>query len=407
MTDTPEPVTGDPPIAGHGPDRTHVWQRSGLLMWEAFFALVLVATCVSVLNEYDRPLTTRIIAAVLLLGQVGWYLGYGRRIVRAERQGAPATVYLTGIGMLQVGASLAVPGAAFALFALCPMCFIAARVRKAIIAVVAISAVPWATSIADSHSLLGSVTTAAAAVVVIVFSAMMGWWIERIMQQSTERAQLIERLEASREEVSRLSHEAGRAAERERLASEIHDTLAQGFTSLVMLVQAADSEVDGDREAAHRHLSLAERTARENLAEARALVAAMPPAALEESTLADALRRITERTGEEIGADGSLHTDGVVAVSPGVEVVLLRACQEALANVRKHAEASAVRVELWHRGERAGVTVRDDGVGFDPAARTAGYGLRGMRGRLEQVGGTVTVDSSPGNGTRVRIEVPA
>ena len=155
------------------------------------------------------------------------------------------------------------------------------------------------------------------------------------------RADLIERLAASRAEVSRLSHEAGTAAERERLAREIHDTLAQGFTSIVALTQAIESEMDTDPTAARRHLELAARTARENLDEARSMVAALPPSALASGTLADALRRQVERLTAESGSKppagrgpaGAAHGGGG-GPAPGA--------QEALHNARRHAHATTV-----------------------------------------------------------------
>ncbi len=133
------------------------------------------------------------------------------------------------------------------------------------------------------------------AVVTLVFSVAVGTWIIRIIEQSQERAELIAELDASRHEVSRLSAAHGALAERERMAREIHDTLAQGFTSLLMLVQAVEAELDHDVAQARRHLALMDETARQNLAEARALVAGGAPADLAGASLPDALRRLAAR----------------------------------------------------------------------------------------------------------------
>jgi signal transduction histidine kinase len=198
-------------------------------------------------------------------------------------------------------------------------------------------------------------------------------------------------------------------AERQRLSGEIHDTLAQGFTSILMLLQAAEPHA-GD--GARRPLELAARTARENLAEARALVAALGPPALDSAPLAEAVRRLTERLGEEIDGATSYETHGEPrALPPGTEVVLLRAAQEALANVRKHARAAHVEVEVTYGEKAVRVDVRDDGAGFDHSAVAvrAGqhWGLRGMRDRVGQVGGSMEIESSPGRGTALTVEVPA
>jgi signal transduction histidine kinase len=241
----------------------------------------------------------------------------------------------------------------------------------------------------------------------IALSVLLGVWVVRVVRQSHERLELIEELEASRAEVARLSREAGVAAERARLAGEIHDTLAQGFTSIITLVQAADSELDREPGKARGHLGLALRTARDNLAESRALVAALAPAALDTGSLDQAVRRQAERLGEETGVAVAYAVAGEpVALPTAVEVVLLRAAQEALANVRRHAGATAAEVHLTYGGGSVGLCVRDDGRGFDPGRAGGGFGLAGMRTRAGQVNGMLTVDSEPGRGTTVTLEIP-
>jgi signal transduction histidine kinase len=242
--------------------------------------------------------------------------------------------------------------------------------------------------------------------ILIVFGVLCGKFILHVIEESRERADLIAELEASQAEVVRLSREAGTAAERERLAREIHDTLAQGFTSIVTLAQAIESEVDTDPAAARRHAELAARTARDNLGEARAMVAALAPADLTSGSLVDAVRRQADRLADETGLSVRYEVaDGLPALTMPSEVVLLRGAQEALNNVRRHAAASAVTVHLSLVDGSVRLSVRDDGAGFD-ADQTDGFGLRGMRSRAEQVGGTLSVRSGPG-GTELTLEVPA
>jgi signal transduction histidine kinase len=237
------------------------------------------------------------------------------------------------------------------------------------------------------------------------FSVFYGTWVSRIIEQSTERAGMIDQLEATRAELATAQHEAGRMAERQRLATDIHDTLAQGFTSILMLIQAAQADLDGSRPgAAGRHLDLAARTARENLAEARVLVEDLSPAQLDGGTLPDALRRLSQTPG----VDASFGLSGAPRPLPmATEVVLLRVCQEALANVRKHADARSAAVRLDYDPDAIRLEVSDDGAGFDPARVNRGYGLRGMRARVAEAGGTLTVRSAPGAGTHVSAMVPA
>ena len=248
----------------------------------------------------------------------------------------------------------------------------------------------------------------------MVLSLAMGLWVRRVLEQSAQRAQLIRELESTRAELAAAQREQGVVAERERLSREVHDTLAQGYTSIVVLAQTAAAALPGSPSVAAERLALIEDVARENLAEARAMVAAFAPVALESATLVEALGRLAERFGRETGIATRLDTDALAGADPGLsraeEIVLLRGAQEALANVRRHASAGAVVLRVGRVGEgesaQVSVHVEDDGIGFDPAA-APGVGLAGLRDRAEEVGGAVDVASAPGEGTRVTVRVPA
>src|SRR5262249_11708170 len=138
----------------------------------------------------------------------------------------------------------------------------------------------------------GVVAMAGVVALCVAFGGQFGWWIQRIIQQSRERANLIAQLVATRAELAESERQAGSLVERQRLAMEIHDTLAQGFTSILMLLEAAES---APPDQARVHRERAARAARENLVEARALVAAQPPTELAEASLPDALRRLVGR----------------------------------------------------------------------------------------------------------------
>jgi signal transduction histidine kinase len=222
----------------------------------------------------------------------------------------------------------------------------------------------------------------------VVVSVLMGVWISRIIDQSTERASLIEELEATRSVLFEAEHARGVLAERERIAREVHDTLAQGFTSIIMLSQAGPTQ-----------LPTIESVARANLAEARALVAAFAPVDLSDSSLTEALQRLAARFSTETGVAVAV-TGSLTGLSRDREVVLLRSAQEALANVRRHASARSVSLAL----EGSSVEIRDDGIGFAPSVRP-GFGLAGMRSRVGEVGGSVSVTSAPGAGTTVKVKV--
>jgi signal transduction histidine kinase len=175
-----------------------------------------------------------------------------------------------------------------------------------------------------------------------------------------------------------------------------------------MLIQAAEAQLELSPATARGQLGLAVQTARESLAEARSLVGGLASAQLQSGTLEDALRRITERTSAELDLPASFAADGTSRRLPAAtEVVLLRTGQEALANVRKHAAARNVAVQLSYGSDRVRLEVTDDGAGFDPAVVNGGYGLRGMRARVAEAGGTIDVRSAPAQGTSVQVEVPA
>ncbi|MDG9718197.1 sensor histidine kinase [Streptomyces sp. DH24] len=381
----------------------YTWDRS-FRLWDSYFAVIWLATQVFVLGagQPGRPL--RLVAAALLVPLIPLYLGVGRRMLRGEPSGeGPALAYLAAALALFLPSAVLVGETRLLTFALVPQCFMTLRRWRATAAAAVITLVPvtgWA--LVWWPGGWEVFFNALFAVVTFVFSVAVGGWVIRVVEQSQERAELIAELDASRHELAQLSAAHGALAERERMAREIHDTLAQGFTSLLMLVQAVEAELDHDAPRARRHLALMEETARQNLAEARALVAGGTPADLAGASLSDALHRLARRH------DAGLEVTGPVRALPaGTEVVALRACQEALANARKHAGSSVgVVVALAYADESVTVSVRDDGPGFDPDAVSAGYGLAGLRARAAEVGGTARVHSAPDAGTTVTVRLP-
>ena len=382
------------------------WDRFHWL-WEILFAVAYLSTTALLLLDRADPARTAVaVTAITALALT--YLLWGRRLVRDDDSpGGPRWAFAIVVLLLVGVALFAESTSGFILFMACPLLFSTLTFRPAaVLTTVAILLNP-VVSIADDglrgpalHILLPMTA------ILVVFGVLCGKFISHVIEESQARADLIAKLEASQAEVARLSREAGTAAERERLAREIHDTLAQGFTSIVTLAQAIESELDSDPAAARRHVELAARTARENLTEARAMVAALAPADLASGSLVDAVRRLADRLADETGVPVEYEVDGALpSIGMAGEVVLLRGAQEALNNVRRHAAASAVSVRLSVVDDAVRLSVRDDGDGFDPDHAT-GFGLRGMRSRAEQVGGTLSVRSGP-SGTELTLEVPA
>lgn len=374
-------------------------------IWDLYFAACFLVVLVLVLGEGVVGLPARLAAAVLLSLMALWYAVYGRAATRGTDGSRENWIFIGVLTLLFLGAVAFVPTSTFALPAICPMVFLALPLTRAALVIVVLNVLPPGITAIHAGTLSRVHELLPIAVLGVIFALLVGAYIDRIAGQNEERAEIIAELQARRAEVSRLSHEAGVAEERTRLAAEIHDTLAQGFTSIITLVQAAESEADTDSAAAHRHLAMAVRTARENLAEARALVTALTPTNLRSETLADAIGRQVERIAEETGVGAEYEVDGVSGELPtAVEVVLLRTVQEALANVRKHSRATDVSVRLSCTDTSVTLTVVDDGVGFDSTLDSHGFGLRGMRARAEQVAGTLEIRSAPGEGTTVKLE---
>jgi signal transduction histidine kinase len=391
------------------PDSTtqNAWETS-LRRWDLLYGLIFLADMLVVASSTTH--VGRVLALTALAAMVPWYLLVGRpHLATAEGElTRRAVIFMVGVVILFVVADLQAPNTWFLSVALLPLCYRVLPPRVALLPALAMNAVGAASVGYWVGTPDGAVTAIALGIAVSAFTVAFGNYIGRIITQSGERASLIAQLEATRAELAEVSRQAGIMAERQRLAGEIHDTLAQGFSSILMLIQAAEAQLELSPVTARSQLGLAAQTARENLAEARTLVGGLASAQLQAGTLEDALRRITERASAELGLQATFATDGTSRrLSAATEVVLLRTGQEALANVRKHAAAHNVAVRLCYSSDRVRLEVSDDGAGFDPAIVNGGYGLRGMRARVDEAGGTFSVRSAPTEGTSVQVEVPA
>jgi signal transduction histidine kinase len=384
-------------------DERNAWERdAGLWTWGTAVALGL-SYVVAVIDAWGEWATWAAVTA-LVVAFAAWYAALGQRVLQGTGARWVDPVFVAGIIALELALLLLSP--AFFLFSFVVYVLSFASLgdfRLALVATGLISVVLVVGDLRWGGSLLSSLIEGC---IVFVVAVVFGVFTKRVAEQSQQRAELISALETTRDELARANQQAGKLAERERLSREIHDTLAQGFTSLLALVRAARQAVGTDDEAVDRLLRTAEETALENLAEARSLVADLQPAPLQTASLQSALRRIATRTTDQTGIEVKVSVDGEPRLLPPAdEVALLRGAQEALANVRKHATARCVALQLAYRPGGVTLTVSDDGQGFDPQATTRGYGLKGMRARLEQIGGDLSVTSRPGAGTTVQVRV--
>lgn len=427
------PAASSTPVApvGHGarvvPAATR-WLRRGLDV------LLVGLLALSLAGALATAGTVRGVVAVVLCAALLVLYVLGRRRlpipddVEAPR-GAwwPAGAWVTGLVVLWVALCLTSVTAVWVAF---PLMFVAMHVlgpRRGPVAVGVIVLLVVAVMVAITGNVLalpfvlGPAIGGAVAVVVVLA-------LEAVVRESQERQRTLDELVRTRDELATAERERAVAGERERLAREIHDTLAQGFSSAELLLRAAQTALDdGDVATARGYVEQTRDVARHNLAEARRVVRALAPADLASSNLVGALRRTASRSSGRAGGGGP---DVVVRVSgdavplpTDVEAALLRVAQSALANVERHAGASRVAVTLSFLagaapGEEAvALDVVDDGRGFDPdglpekpedaaGGTTGGFGLVAMRARLTELGGTLSVESAPGAGTAVAAWVP-
>ncbi|MEU0127565.1 sensor histidine kinase [Streptomyces sp. NPDC006289] len=405
------PATGDPgaggPAAG-GPDARWL----ALLMHAAFFLLLGASLARFLMRHPGETRTPWIIA--LSAGLAGLYLlgpvlGSRPTPRRLTWLGVLVVVWMVlvvlapsfawcAVPLFYTGLRILPPRAALALVALLTVLVVAAQLRLA--------------TGFDPNLVLAPPAVAAVATAVFV----------HMQRQAARQRELIDDLLRTRRELAATERREGTLAERQRLSMEIHDTLAQGLSSQQMLLQAADRSWESDPGTARRHVLTATGIAERNLAEARRFVHDLAPADLAEGGgLEAALRTLADR--ETAQARGRLtvrcHVEGTpaTALPDRVQSALLRIAQGALANVSEHAAATVAALTLTHLDDRVVLDIADNGRGFGPTRPDArpdarppegvrGHGLPAIRARVQQLGGTLTVESAPGEGTVLSAAVP-
>ena len=252
---------------------------------------------------------------------------------------------------------------------------------------------------------------------------MVGLGFRMLLREATTRAEAIDALLAARADVAEMSRRAGELDERARLAADIHDTVAQGLSSIQLLLHSAEASARdhddparnaGDRAAAGArtldHVRMARQVAADNLRETRRIIAALQPGALAGADLPVALARVCAATPATAGGDPATFTvDGDARPLPAdVEATLVRVAQASIANVARHARADRCAVTLTYQPGSVSLDVVDDGIGFDPAADPppGAVGIAGVRRRMDALGGQLVIESAPGSGCGVSVRVP-
>lgn len=338
----------------------------------------------------------------------------------------PVTVLGYYAGLLVLIGALLAQSEAFTWFAWIgyPYAFALFAARWAVFAVAAtaLASVVTRTELFTNSGAIGGATGYALVLGVALPVIFAGWVAgsesEKRRKANVALAEANSKLAAALEENAGLhaqlltqAREAGVADERGRMAREIHDTLAQGLTGIVTQLQAAQ-RLREDPVAWPGHVAKAHALAKESLTEARRSVRALRPGPLADSHLPEAIRELAAQWSQRSAVPATVEVTGDPRpLATGIEVTLFRAAQEALANVAKHAGATRAGLTLSYLDDVVLLDVRDDGAGFDPAVPCStvdgGFGLNGMRQRVVGVGGSLVVESAPGDGTAISVNVPA
>ncbi|MEM7801726.1 MAG: sensor histidine kinase [Chloroflexota bacterium] len=233
---------------------------------------------------------------------------------------------------------------------------------------------------------------------------LIGYFISALINQNIERQRLLDELTQAQASLLKAEREAGILAERQRMARDIHDTLAQQFTSIIMHASAARL---GDSDAVPTHVQEVELAAREGLENTRRIIWDMRPEQLDQASLVVSIDKVAARWS----AENKVRVETIVTGTPhtlteSIETALLRITQEALHNIKKHARAQLVNITLSYMPDRLALDVADNGSGFDVSKKTRGFGLSTMRSRAEEFDGTFSIESELGVGTTVAVSLP-
>ncbi|AWB87355.1 sensor histidine kinase [Mycetocola zhujimingii] len=384
------------------------WSLHSLLI-----ALIVVVIVRSVIAE--SPMTGLIHGLAVLM--LATYLG-GALVAHLKPEFVASSRWvpvlwvtlLTGVWAALLSVT---PDAAFIVF---PLFFLYLQVLPPKVAVTVVAATTGVTILAlglDSGLSIGGVI---GPLIGAGVALTIGFGYRALYREAEERQQLITELLETRGELAIAERSAGMLAERERLAREIHDTVAQSLSSIQLLLHAAE-RLDAERPGL-KQLRLARETAADSLVDTRRIIRELTPPALDDRTLPAALKRLAASTEQTLRAGGAgtavnFSVEGdAVPLPMTVDATLLRIAQGAIANVARHARATRADLTLTYQSDGVSLDVVDDGRGFDPelaasaAADDGSFGLTAIRQRVDALGGVLSIESRPGEGTALAVTLP-
>lgn len=388
-----------------------------LLDWLPYGTLALSAVLSTLINQ--RPWETQLVTLGLAAAAALWvYFAYTRIPSKTEASETRIAVHL--FVMLAFGAVLISRDMMFFIFVITGF-FHAGYFRSMgmLVAGIGVTSLVVNSGIIESSRPEPQAVAMFVVIVVVQTGAISSGFLlnERLVQLRIQREEALLAREAALLENAGLhmqlltqAREAGILDERQRMARDIHDTVAQGLAGIIAQLHAAD-ETD-DESQRRRHLDSAAELARDSLAEARRTVQAIGPPTLDSAQLPEALAEVSASWSEANAVPVEVVTTGdPQPMHPEIEVTLLRVTQEALTNAAKHSKAGRVGITLSYMEDQLALDVRDDGIGFEPAKTKAdkgkGYGLSAMRQRVGRLAGSLSIESEPGRGTVVSAIVPA
>ncbi|MCB9430528.1 MAG: sensor histidine kinase [Ardenticatenaceae bacterium] len=392
------------------PVQTDFWERWNWI-WSAVFYLTLVAPAMLIIQ--DLPAKEQGWLAGMVLAACGWHWLWVTWVPRYQN-GVPlrrrtifAAIYLVGAVILWLQLIAQDEIFYIHLSGLFNQFFVHLEIMWAMVGTTLFTAVViLQNAFANNEPISLQDPGVWGLALGVVGANLFGLWLNGIISESNERRELLEALHQAQADLAASERRAGVLSERQRLAHEIHDTLAQGFIGIIMHLEAAQSL---PAEQASQHVVQAEQMARQNLQQARYLVEDLRPEPLQQASLPDAIRQTVAQWQQQSRVAARVQVTGEERpLTPNTEHTLLRATQESLANVHKHAQASEVTVTLSYMGNLVMLDVQDDGVGLggSDSQWQSGFGLTAMRQRVEQIGGTLLVESDDGEGTTVVVSIP-
>lgn len=393
------------------PWHSWVWERY-CRRWPLLF-YALMAVCLGswwMESRGDAPTLTLTLVVAFVL----WERAWAREVTSAHERAAYSLPLLGAIGVVLSGA-LTQQSLVFWLLGLVlvPMLFVVLPLRWAVGAAALLAAhAGLMLRLTTGNAALSPVEWAAFLLSRGILLVLLGAFLRSVVRQSARVAILSDTLANTRQELVAAERLTATLEERQRMARELHDTVSQELTATIMHIESAEQSLTAEASRAVNELQRAKSAAREGLEDIRRVVGALRPELLEHVELPEAIARATSRWSERTGIPVKLTIPGhPVALYAEADITLLRATQESLANIFKHAHATEVRVTLSYMGATVALDVRDNGSGFDTreprgSDYAPGFGLTAMRERAELLGGQLSVESEVGVGTTVSVSLP-